>query len=259
MAFPWAAAIGAAGSVVTGLMQKGAARREADRLRYESNRAYETAMNLSEPYREAGARGLKGYSAMADYLGGKLGKKSELIGAASAANVGRINRAYDRTGAAQRSWWKGGGDANRAFGWMLRNEESRVGALNEQALTGAGQQEAYMGQNLNAYGGLLGQLTGAGGYGLQAAMGAIGRNQSGQAAASQVNLQATQGFYDDLGALFGVPIGMYQSRQDAELMADIEKAHSMPQTGGLPRMTATDYMNEWRARQASLEKKQKPR
>lgn len=254
MAFPWAAAIGAAGSVVTGLMQKGAARREADRLRYESNRAYETAMNLSEPYREAGARGLKGYSAMADYLGGRLGKKSELIGAASAANVGRINRAYDRTGAAQRSWWKGGGDANRAFGGMLRTEESRIGAVNAERLAGAGAQEAYKGSNLNAYGSALDRLIGAGTSGVNAAMGAIGRNQAGQAGASNVALQASQGFYDDLGALFGVPIGMYASERDAELMQDVGKARSSGSGGGSP-VTVTDYMDEWKRRKAAIRNK----
>ena len=231
MAFPWAAALGAVGSVWAGLEQNKAAKQTASAIRYAADRGASAMRELAAPGLNALQSGMKGLQGLQGYYGGRLGKGSDLLSAAHGENVGRIAKAGDRSVESARSFWQSGGDPLRSRGGETRARERTISARNTENLNYAGAQEEYAAGNVAGYGNVLARLMGGGMGSLGTAAQAIGMQTTGQIQGAQVDLEAANTFYGDLGALFGIPVGNWLSDQDLAMdAAGARKTTSAPKT-----------------------------
>ena len=234
MPFPWAAALGTAGSIWAGAQQNKAAKQTAGAIRYAADRGYNLMRELAAPGLKALGAGMKGLESVAGYYGGKLGRGSELLSAAHTENVGRIGRAGERGVESARSFWQSAGDPLRSRGEETRARESTIRATNVENLGHAGMQEEYAAGNLAGYQNVLARLMGGGMGSLGTAAQGIGMQAQGQMNAAGVDLEAANTLYGDLGTLFGIPIGDYLADQDWAMMQDTagakKKTSATPKT-----------------------------
>lgn len=230
--FPYAAAIGLAGSIFGSNQAAKAAQAQAKAIKYATKTEDKRIRELTQPYLDQAKWAMPQIqNVITNQLAPKIGKDSDTIKGSSDLSLANIERNKNKALASSGMFWNKSGNLGKARGEALQIDQMATDATNRLNLDTTVAQDNYKNNNILTFLNALNGQVSTGQNALGGAISGAGSVASGNIAAANAAAAGRISQAEDIATLGGTFVGDWLGQRENDRLAKILGTNSVIKDG----------------------------